>query len=67
MITPETAEKLRRIKREELRNLSDAEALRSTEMLLSMPDSLVWRADRRRESRGLLERQRLLYGKKVSR
>lgn len=63
MITPKTAGALARLKREELRNLSDAEALRAADMLLSMPDSLIWRSTERRESHGLIERQRLLYGK----
>lgn len=64
MITSRTAAALDRIKRKELRDLSDDEALRATEMLLSMPDELVWRSVKRRQSEGMLERQRLLYGKK---
>lgn len=62
MMNQETAAALARLKRKELRDLSDEEALRATDMLLSMPPSLVWRSAKRQESQGLLERQRLLYG-----
>ena len=64
MITKNTAKALKKQKIRELRGLSETEALQATDMLLSMPEALVWRSSGRRESRGLIERQRILYGSK---
>ncbi len=64
MIKEVTAKALKRQKIRELRSLSEAEALQATDMLLSMPQDLVWRSSGRRDSRGLIERQRILYGSK---
>ncbi|MGE9295793.1 MAG: hypothetical protein ACQKBV_05855 [Puniceicoccales bacterium] len=62
ILSDEAAIAMREQKWRELAALSDEEALRATESLLSMPSELCWRSPAKRDSLGLIERQKILYG-----
>ncbi len=61
IINRDTAEALDRQHREELRSLTERQALAATDCLLAMAASARYPAEKER-SDGLIERQRILYG-----
>ena len=60
IINPKSAKAVERQHRDELRNLSESDALLAADRLLAMAADTTWPPEREHSS-GLIERQRILY------